>query len=139
MVDEIDKAMTRLDTPLEGEVLQSYTDYQSETFKKCKDVVKHAQELVLKSSSNPNDMASTSRLLTDTYSQLVDDTRGALATVDSAPLTTQLHTAALNLGTASKDIIHSAANVQGNPEDQPSKKALSDAARVVTEKVGGAC
>lgn len=97
MVDEIDKAMTRLDAPLE-EVAHSYTDYQSETFKKCKDVVKHAQELVLKSSSSPNDMVATSRSLTDTYSRLVNDTRGALATVDSAALTSQLHTAALNLG-----------------------------------------
>ncbi len=44
-------------------------------------------------------MASNSRLLTDSYTQLVDDTRGALATVDSAELTSTLHTSALNLGT----------------------------------------
>ncbi len=52
-------------------------------------------------------MASTSRLLTDTYSQLVDQTRGALATVDSAKLTTQLHTASLNLGTLTHTLTQS--------------------------------
>ena len=135
MVDEIDKAMARLDETLESEVDQLYAVYQMESFEVCKKIVLHAQELVLKSSSNPNEMAATSRFIADTYSQLVDSTRCALATLDSDRLTTTLHKSVLELGTDSKSLVQCAAGVQGNPYDQPSKKALAEAARGVNLRV----
>ena len=83
MVDEIQKAMARLEETLPDEVDQTYADYQTATFDHCKAVVKHTQEMVLKSGSAPDELAGTSRELTTTYSQLVESARGALATIES--------------------------------------------------------
>ena len=135
MADEITKSMDRLADVPEGEVERVYTDYQNDAYKLCKEVTKHTQDLVLKSSSNPNEMVSTSRELTSTYSQLVDSARGALATIESTELASRLRKAVYDLGEASKSLIHSASSVQGNPGDKLSKKDLSNNARTVTEKV----
>ena len=84
MIDDIKKAMTRLDDTMEGgEVQKTYTDYQAETFGHCKAVPKLVQELVLKSSSAPSELAAVSRELVTVYSGLVNSTRGSLATIDS--------------------------------------------------------
>lgn len=136
MTDEINKAMDRLENPLEGEVEATYADYQAETFKQCKNLTKFAQEMVLQSSSNPGELSNTSRELTTTYGQLVDSARGGLATIDSAEIASRLRSNCYTLGELCKDLIHAGATVQGNPDDAPSKKTLSDTARTVTEKVG---
>ena len=135
MVEDINKAIARLDETLEGEVEGSYADYQAETFKQCKALAKNAQEMVLRSSSSPGDMAPTSRDLTTTYSQLVDDARGALATIESNDVAQRLRKTVHDLGSGCIELVHCAASVQGNPDNQPTKRELSDAARVVTEKV----
>lgn len=135
MVEDINKAMVRLDETLDGEVEGTYADYQADTFKQCKALAKNAQEMVLRSSSSPGDMAPTSRDLTTTYSQLVDDARGALATIESASVAQRLRKTVHDLGDGCIELVHSAANVQGNPDNQPTKRELADSARVVTEKV----
>ena len=135
MVEDINKAIARLDETLEGEVEGSYADYQADTFKQCKALAKNAQEMVLRSSSSPGDMAPTSRDLTTTYSQLVDDARGALATIESNDVALRLRKTVHDLGDGCIELVHCAANVQGNPDNQPTKRDLADAARIVTEKV----
>ena len=135
MVDDINKAMVRLDETLDAEVERSYADYQADTFKQCKALARNAQEMVLRSSSDPGDMAPTSRDLTTTYSQLVDDARGALATIESNDIATRLRKTVHDLGDGCIELVHSAASVQGNPDNQTTKRDLADAARVVTEKV----
>ncbi len=137
MHDEINKAMARLEDTLEGEVEASYGDFQAETFKNCKNLAKYAQDMVLKSSSSPGELANLSRELTGTYGGLVDAARGALATIESHELATRLRKTGYGLGEACKDLIHAGASVQGNPKDVPSKRGLSDCAKVVTEKVRG--
>ena len=47
-------------------------------------MAKHAQEMVLKSGSAPDELVGTSREVTTTYTQLVESARGALATIESA-------------------------------------------------------
>ena len=47
-------------------------------------VAKHAQEMVLKSASSPEEMSAVSRGLTTAYTQLTDSARGARATIESA-------------------------------------------------------
>ena len=84
MVDEIGKAMSRLDNTLEGEVDKTYAEYQAETFKECKAVAKHAQDMMVKAGQAPDGMTDVSRELVITYSELVDSARGALATIESA-------------------------------------------------------
>lgn len=84
MVDEITKAMGRLDTTLEEDVQKTFTDYQGEAFAECKLVAKDAQEMLAKAATAPNELSAVSRELTTTYAQLVESTRGALATIESA-------------------------------------------------------
>ena len=135
MVDEIQKAMARLEETLPDEVDQTYADYQTATFDHCKAVVKHTQEMVLKSGSAPDELAGTSRELTTTYTHLVENARGALATIESTEIASRLRKTARDLGDASIDLVHSGAGVQGNPDDQASRRELADNAKVVTEKV----
>ena len=139
MTDEISKAMARLDDMLESEVEGTYGDYQAETFKNCKNLAKYAQDMILKSSSSPGELSNLSRELTDTYSGLVDSARGALATIESQELASRLKKTGYDLGEACKDLIHAGANVQGNPDDVPSKRELGDRAKVVSEKVEWIC
>ena len=135
MVDDITKAMNRLDETVKEEVLGSYADYQAATFEHCKSISKHAQEMVLKTSTSPNEISDSSRELTTTYEKLVESTCCAMATLESHEINRRLKIHGSDLGTACKDLIQSGANVQGNPNDIHSKKDLADCARVVTEKV----
>ncbi len=135
MTDEISKAMSRLDDTLDAEVEGSYADYQAETFKLCKSIAKHAQDMVLKSSSSPGQLSENSRELTTTYSNLVHSVRCALATIDSHEIATRLKKSCYDLGEACKEVIHSGSSVQGNPDDAPSKRQLADRAKTATEKV----
>ena len=84
MVDEIQKAMALVEETLPDEVEKTYADYQAVTFEHCKMMAKHAQEMVLKSGSAPDELVGTSREVTTTYTQLVESARGALATIESA-------------------------------------------------------
>lgn len=135
MTDEINKAMDRLDTTPGGEVEGTYADYQAVTFRNCKNLARYAQDMVLKSSSNPGELSNSSRELTGTYSHLVDSARGALATIESPEIASRLKQTGYNLGEACKDLIHAGASVQGNSEDMRSKRELADCAKVVSEKV----
>ena len=137
MTDEISKAMDRLEIVPAGEVEGTYADYQAATFKNCKNLAKFAQDMVLKSSSSPGELSNSSRELTDTYSQLVDAARGALATIESPEVAARLKKTGYDLGEACKDLIHAGASVQGNREDMRSKRELADCAKVVSEKVRG--
>jgi len=91
--------------------------------------------MVLKASSSPGELSNSSHELTDTYSELVDAARGALATIESHEIASRLKKSGFDLGEACKDLIHAGASVQGNPDDVPSKRNLADCAKVVTEKV----
>ena len=135
MTEEINKAMTRLGSTPEGEIEGTYADYQADTFQHCKGLTKHAQDMVLKSSSSPGELSNVSRELTSTYSCLVDSARGALATIKSPEIASRLRKTGYDLGESCKELIHCGASVQGNPNDGRSKRELADAARVVTEKV----
>lgn len=139
MTDEINKAMTRLEVTPEGEVEGTYSDYQAETFKNCKNLAKFAQDMVLKASHSPGELSNSSRELTDTYSALVDSARGGLATIESHEIAGRLRKTGYDLGEACKDLIHAGASVQGNPEDVPSKRELQDYAKIVNEKVRWGC
>jgi len=83
MVDKMKKAMAREEETLPDEIGKSFADYQATMFEHCKTMVKHAQEMVLKSDSDP-EVIATSRKVVTTYSQLVESVRGALATIESA-------------------------------------------------------
>lgn len=135
MIDDISKAMARFDENMEEEVPGTYADYQSATFEQCKLVTNQAQDMVIKSSSSPGELAQTARKVTDAYCAMVDSARKARATMDSSQVATMLKTAVEGLGETCKDLVHAGASVQGNPKDALSKKDLSDSAREVTQKV----
>ncbi len=84
MVDEINKAMARLDETVEEEVDDTFADYQAKAFTECKQVAREAQEMLAKSTSAPDELSTVSRDLTATYTDLVESSRGALATIESA-------------------------------------------------------
>ena len=50
-------------------------------------------------------------------------------------IASRLRKTARDLGDASIDLVHSGASVQGNPDDQASRRELADNAKVVSEKV----
>lgn len=139
MIEDINKTMGRLDDPFEGEVKPMYRDFQEKSFKKCKDLAKYAQDIMLKARTSPGELSNCSRVLTVTYGGLVDSARGALATIESHKLATRLRKTGYDLGEACKDLIHAGASVQGNSIALCSKSKLGDCANVVTEKVRGAC
>ena len=89
--------------------------------------------MVLKSSSSPNELSISSRKLTDTYSQLVDTARGALATTESEGAA-KLRKTCGELGEACIQLIHTAGHVEGHPEGQ---MRLVDCATAASKKVRG--
>ncbi len=135
MIEDLSKSIDRLNENIKGEVPGSYTDYQKETFEHCKEMSSDTQDMLIKSSSNPGELAQCSRLVTDSYSAMVDSARKALATTDSLELASVLKKAVTNLGECCKDLVYAGASVQGNSKDALSKRDLSDSIREVTQKV----
>ena len=82
MVDEIVKAQGRLGEVMEREPDKNFSDYQTQTFQNAKTVAKHAQEMALQGANAPETLSAISRSLTTAYGQLVDSSRGALATIE---------------------------------------------------------
>jgi talin len=135
MVDEIVKSQGRLQETVDREPDKTFSDYQSETFQNAKAVAKHAQEVVAKSKSSPEEMSAYSRGLTTAYAQLIDSSRGALATIENAEVAKRLRQTAHSLGDACVNLVYSSADVQMNPEDLAVKRELNEQATSVTEKV----
>ena len=156
MVDEIKKAMARVqESP--GEVSKTFADYQTDTFTYCKAITKNAQEMVVKASSLSQELPTFSRELTNAYSQLVDTTQCALATIDSqnvnlafvfenhvlicSPIIAHQIASRLSqnvqaLGEACIELVFSGGTLQTSPDDQAARRELTDNAKSVTEKVG---
>ncbi len=135
MLDDITKSLNLLDETVKEEVVKSYSDFQSESIDHCKNISGCAQDMILKSSSNPNDLCDCSRVLTTAFAKLVTSARGAMATLESHEINASIKQHCSDLGTACKDLINSGASVQGNPTDAPSKRMLADCSRIVAEKV----
>lgn len=79
----ITKAQAQLDVPLEVEVEETFSDYQSSMITQSKLLVKCTQEMVSKSKSHSMEMFAKARGVTATYCQLVETTRCCLATIES--------------------------------------------------------
>ena len=134
MVDEIRKAMARLqESP--GEVSKTFMDYQTDTFTYCKAITKSVQEMVVKVSSLPQELPTYSRELTNAYSQLVNTTQCALATIDSQNIAARLSQNVQALGEVCIELVYSGGTLQTSPDDQSARRELTDSAKSVTEKV----
>eukprot|EP00731_Ephydatia_muelleri_P016952 Em0010g50a len=154
MVDEIKKAMARVqESP--GEVSKTFADYQTDTFTYCKAITKNAQEMVVKASSVSQELPTFSRELTNAYSQLVDTTQCALATIDSQnvnlafvfenhvlictpiiahQIASRLSQNVRALGEACIELVFAGGTLQTSPDDQAARRELTDNAKSVTEK-----
>jgi talin len=134
MVDDITKAQTRLDEPLE-EVTKTYTEYQKEVVECCQTIVKKSQAMLTKASSNPNEINVCSREVTDTYSKLVGSCQGALATIESDNVHNSLLKAAQELGEVLVQLVKDGAAVQGAPKDKELYRDLNSQVKLVSENI----
>ena len=137
MLNDISKAMARLDNIIEGEVSGSYSDYQSKITDQCEDLNFHIQDMLNKFESGQRELAQGFRLVVDSYCSLVDLAQEALATTDSVELTRSLKKAMAELGDSCKALVYVGASLQGSLGIVLLEEDLVDTAKDVTNKVRG--
>jgi len=114
---------------------ESYVDYQSRMVAAAKEIARLSQEMVLKSSLDVSQLPQLSSDVSHHYSQLANDARGAVATTISPDVGVRIRCGVQELGRACIDLVRCGGNVQFAKGDQFAQRDLSDANRLVSEKV----
>ena len=83
----------------------------------------------------PTYLLTLTLTLTPIHTHIHTHTPAHTHTLSHSQIASRLRKTARDLGDAAIDLVHSGASVQGNPDDQASRRELADNAKVVTEKV----
>ena len=88
-----------------------------------------------KSGSDVSQLGPLGAAITHLYSQLAMDTQGAVAKTTSVDIALRIKSCVHDLGQACIDMVKTGGARQGTPNDMFTQRDLSDAARIVGEKV----
>uniref|UniRef100_A0A646QFM5 Talin1 n=1 Tax=Hemiscolopendra marginata TaxID=943146 RepID=A0A646QFM5_9MYRI len=138
LVESINKAIVKIDERFIGfHVIEkdSFVDYQTRMVNACKEIAKTSQEMVTKSSINPNELGILAANLSHNYSRLADDSRGAVTVTSNSDVGNRIRNSVQELGNSCIDLTKAAGMCQSSPGDTYSQRELNDNARVVSEKV----
>jgi len=101
-----------------------------------KEIARLAQDMVAKSGSgNVSQLGPLGAHITHLYTQLAMDTQGAVAKTTSVEIAMRIKSTVHDLGQGCIDIVKTGGARQGAPDDAYAHRDLTDAARVVGEKV----
>eukprot|EP01137_Pigoraptor_chileana_P018402 Opistho-2@77812 len=113
----------------------SFKQLQENILEEAKNLGRHAAKAVALSRTQPEDLLRNARDIAHSYAGVAAASRGILALTDNEEVRTSVETTVRDLGPACSQLAQSCATVQSSPENQATKKQLSDDARVVSERV----
>ena len=108
--------------------------YQSRMMTSTKEIAKTAQEIVIKSTSNPAELGSLATHISTNYTNLAVDSRGAIRHTESNDLSARIKSSVQDLGQVTIELVKAAGSVQLSPKDTFVLRDVSDSARSVGEK-----
>merc|ERR1719193_2036756 len=116
--------------------------YQSRMMSSTKEIAKTAQDIVIKSSSNPSELGSLATHISTHYTSLAVDSRGVIQNTESNEMAERIKSSVQDLGQVTIELVKSAGSVQltggSGAGDQHADsfvlRDVSDNARHVGEK-----
>ena len=99
-----------------------------------KEIARTAQEIVIKSSSNPSELGGLASHISTHYTNLATDSRGAIQSTDSREMAERIKLSVQHLGQVTIQLVKAAGSVQLSPNDTFVLRDVSDSARSVGEK-----
>ncbi|KAM4050130.1 LOW QUALITY PROTEIN: talin-1 [Anomaloglossus baeobatrachus] len=135
MVDSITQAINKLDEQHIGEPEGSFVDYQTTMVKTAKAIAVTVQEMVTKSTTNPDELGTLASQLTSDYSQLAHEAKPASVTAENEEIGSHIKQRVQELGHGCSQLVTKAGALQCCPTDGYTKRELIDCARLVSEKV----
>ncbi|NXA44949.1 TLN1 protein, partial [Nothocercus julius] len=135
MVDSITQAINQLDEGPMGEPEGSFVDYQTTMVKTAKAIAVTVQEMVTKSTTNPDELGILANQLTNDYGQLAQEAKPAALTAENEEIGSHIKRRVQELGHGCAALVTKAGALQCSPNDAYTKKELIESARKVSEKV----
>ncbi|KFV10056.1 Talin-1 [Pterocles gutturalis] len=135
MVDSITQAINQLDEGPMGEPEGSFVDYQTTMVKTAKAIAVTVQEMVTKSTTNPEELGILANQLTNDYGQLAQQAKPAALTAENEEIGSHIKRRVQELGHGCAALVTKAGALQCSPSDAYTKKELIESARKVSEKV----
>ncbi|XP_031750913.1 talin-1 isoform X3 [Xenopus tropicalis] len=135
MVDSITQAINKLDEEPAGEPEGSFVDYQTTMVKTAKAIAVTVQEMVTKSTTNPDELGTLANQLTNEYGQLAQEAKPAAMTAENEEIGSHIKQRVQELGHNCSLLVTKAGALQCSPNDSYTKKELIESARRVSEKV----
>uniref|UniRef100_A0A663N9V4 Talin 1 n=1 Tax=Athene cunicularia TaxID=194338 RepID=A0A663N9V4_ATHCN len=135
MVDSITQAINQLDEGPMGEPEGTFVDYQTTMVKTAKAIAVTVQEMVTKSTTNPDELGTLANQLTNDYGQLAQEAKPAALTAENEEIGSHIKHRVQELGHGCAALVTKAGALQCSPSDAYTKKELIESARKVSEKV----
>ncbi|XP_066037108.1 talin-1 isoform X2 [Chamaea fasciata] len=135
MVDSITQAINQLDEGPMGEPEGTFVDYQTTMVKTAKAIAVTVQEMVTKSTTNPDELGILANQLTHDYGQLAQEAKPAALTAENEEIGSHIKHRVQELGHGCAALVTKAGALQCSPSDAYTKKELIESARKVSEKV----
>ncbi|XP_067320811.1 talin-1 isoform X1 [Anolis sagrei] len=135
MVDSITQAINQLDEGPVGEPDGAFVDYQTTMVKTAKAIAVTVQEMVTKSTTNPDELGTLANQLTSDYGQLAHQAKPAAITAENEEIGSHIKNRVQELGHGCAALVTKAGALQCSPSDAYTKKELIECARRVSEKV----
>ncbi|XP_065596100.1 talin-1 isoform X1 [Cyrtonyx montezumae] len=135
MVDSITQAINQLDEGPMGEPEGTFVDYQTTMVKTAKAIAVTVQEMVTKSTTNPDELGILANQLTNDYGQLAQQAKPAALTAENEEIGSHIKRRVQELGHGCAALVTKAGALQCSPSDVYTKKELIESARKVSEKV----
>jgi talin len=114
---------------------ENYVDFQSRMVNSAKEIARLSQDMVSKATLDPNQIPAISSEITQHYIQLANDARGAVATTISTDIGVRIRCGVQELGRGLIDLVRHGGAVPFSQGDSFVQRDLSDANKVVAEKV----
>ncbi|XP_063152009.1 talin-1 isoform X2 [Candoia aspera] len=135
MVDSITQALNQLDEGPVGEPEGTFVDYQTTMVKTAKAIAVTVQEMVTKSTTNPDELGILASQLTTDYGRLALQAKPAALTAENEEIGSHVKNRVQELGHGCAALVTKAGALQCSPSDAYTKKELIECARRVSEKV----
>merc|ERR1719410_834708 len=120
---------SRNDTESEGLVT-----FQSRMMTSTKEIARTAQEIVIKSSSDPSELGGLANHISTHFQSLASDSRGAIQNTESPEMANRIKSTVQDLGQVTIELVKATGSCQISSNDSFVLRDVSDSARSVGEK-----
>merc|ERR1719204_2137201 len=117
-----------------AEAEEGLVTFQTRMMTSTKEIAKTAQEIVIKSSSDPSQLGGLANHISTNYQSLATDTRGAINNTENADMANRIKSSVQDLGQVTIELVKSTGSCQTAQNDSFVLRDVSENARNVGEK-----